>query len=104
MFDAIADDFGWVAKERYIGRSGQHVSPRLYVAIGISGPATAAASSTSPSGAYPVPVTLCTRSWLGSDHRTAHPVTTFASRSRSPACSLPVRSCDRAQVAAPDRE
>jgi electron transfer flavoprotein alpha subunit len=33
----IADDFGWVAKERYIGRSGQHVSPRLYVAIGISG-------------------------------------------------------------------
>lgn len=33
----IADDFGWVARERYIGRSGQHVSPRLYVAIGISG-------------------------------------------------------------------
>jgi electron transfer flavoprotein alpha subunit len=33
----IADDFGWVAKERYIGRSGQHISPRLYVAIGISG-------------------------------------------------------------------
>ncbi len=33
----IADDRGWVAKERYIGRSGQHVSPRLYVAIGISG-------------------------------------------------------------------
>jgi len=37
VFDAIADDFGWVAKERYIGRSGQHVSPRLYMAIGISG-------------------------------------------------------------------
>jgi electron transfer flavoprotein alpha subunit len=33
----IADDFGWVPKERYIGRSGQHISPRLYVAIGISG-------------------------------------------------------------------
>ena len=33
----IADDFGWVSKERYIGRSGQHISPRLYVAIGISG-------------------------------------------------------------------
>ncbi len=33
----IADDFGWVAKERYIGRSGQHISPRLYMAIGISG-------------------------------------------------------------------
>lgn len=33
----IADDFGWVAKERYVGRSGQHIAPRLYVAIGISG-------------------------------------------------------------------
>ena len=33
----IADDFGWAAKDRYIGRSGQHISPRLYVAIGISG-------------------------------------------------------------------
>jgi electron transfer flavoprotein alpha subunit len=33
----IADDFGWVAKERYVGRSGQHISPRLYMAIGISG-------------------------------------------------------------------
>jgi len=33
----IADDFGWVAKERYIGRSGQHIAPRLYVALGISG-------------------------------------------------------------------
>jgi electron transfer flavoprotein alpha subunit len=31
----IADDRGWM--ERYIGRSGQHISPRLYVAIGISG-------------------------------------------------------------------
>jgi len=33
----IADDYGWVAKERYVGRSGQHISPRLYVAVGISG-------------------------------------------------------------------
>ena len=27
----IADDYGWVAKERYIGRSGQHIAPRLYL-------------------------------------------------------------------------
>jgi electron transfer flavoprotein alpha subunit len=33
----IADDFRWLARERYIGRSGQHVSPRLYLAVGISG-------------------------------------------------------------------
>ena len=33
----IVDDFGWVAKERYIGRSGQHIAPRLYLALGISG-------------------------------------------------------------------
>lgn len=33
----IADDLGWVAKDRYIGRSGQHVTPRLFLAIGISG-------------------------------------------------------------------
>ena len=33
----IADDFGWVPKERYVGRSGQHISPRLYLAVGISG-------------------------------------------------------------------
>lgn len=33
----VADDYGWVAKERYIGRSGQHIAPRLYLAIGISG-------------------------------------------------------------------
>ena len=33
----IADDFGWVAKDHYVGRSGQHIAPRLYVAIGISG-------------------------------------------------------------------
>ena len=33
----VAEDLGWVAKERYVGRSGQHISPRLYVALGISG-------------------------------------------------------------------
>ncbi len=33
----VADDYGWVAKERYIGRSGQHIAPRLYLALGISG-------------------------------------------------------------------
>lgn len=33
----VADDLGWIAKERYVGRSGQHIAPRLYLAIGISG-------------------------------------------------------------------
>ncbi len=33
----VADDLGWVPKERYVGRSGQHISPRLYLALGISG-------------------------------------------------------------------
>ncbi len=33
----VADDLGWVAKDRYVGRSGQHISPRLYLAVGISG-------------------------------------------------------------------
>jgi electron transfer flavoprotein alpha subunit len=33
----VADDLGWVEKERYVGRSGQHISPRLYIAIGIQG-------------------------------------------------------------------
>ncbi len=33
----IADDLGWLAKERYVGRSGQKVSPKIYFAIGISG-------------------------------------------------------------------
>lgn len=33
----VADDLGWVDKERYVGRSGQHISPRLYIAIGIQG-------------------------------------------------------------------
>jgi electron transfer flavoprotein alpha subunit len=33
----IADDYGWLPKERYIGRSGRHIAPRLYLAVGISG-------------------------------------------------------------------
>ncbi|WP_263729426.1 electron transfer flavoprotein subunit alpha/FixB family protein [Cellulomonas sp. SG140] len=33
----VADDLGWVPKERYVGRSGQHIAPRLYLALGISG-------------------------------------------------------------------
>ena len=32
----VADDLGWVPKERYVGRSGQHIAPRLYLALGIS--------------------------------------------------------------------
>lgn len=33
----VADDLGWVEKERYVGRSGQHIAPRLYLAVGIQG-------------------------------------------------------------------
>lgn len=33
----VADDLGWIEKDHYVGRSGQRISPRLYVAIGISG-------------------------------------------------------------------
>jgi len=33
----IADDLHWMDKARYIGRSGQHIAPVLYVAIGIAG-------------------------------------------------------------------
>jgi len=33
----VADDLGWVEKERYVGRSGQNIAPRLYIAIGIQG-------------------------------------------------------------------
>jgi electron transfer flavoprotein alpha subunit len=33
----IAQDFGWLPRDRYVGRTGRHISPRLYVAIGISG-------------------------------------------------------------------
>lgn len=33
----VADDRGWIEKARYIGRSGQHIAPQLYIAVGISG-------------------------------------------------------------------
>lgn len=33
----VADDLGWIEKERYVGRSGQHIAPRLYLAVGIHG-------------------------------------------------------------------
>jgi len=33
----VADDLGWLDKSRYVGRSGQTLSPRLYLAVGISG-------------------------------------------------------------------
>lgn len=33
----LAEGLEWFGKERYIGISGQHISPELYLAIGISG-------------------------------------------------------------------
>jgi electron transfer flavoprotein alpha subunit len=33
----VAEGLNWMAKERYIGSSGAHISPQLYVALGISG-------------------------------------------------------------------
>ncbi|MBU4214461.1 MAG: electron transfer flavoprotein subunit alpha/FixB family protein [Actinobacteria bacterium] len=33
----VADDLGWVPKDHYVGRSGQQIGPRLYLALGISG-------------------------------------------------------------------
>lgn len=33
----VADDLGWVPKDRYVGRSGQKIAPRLYLALGIAG-------------------------------------------------------------------
>ena len=33
----LAEGVDWVAKERYIGISGQHIAPDLYVVVGISG-------------------------------------------------------------------
>ena len=33
----LAEGLDWFAKDRYIGVSGQHVAPDLYVAAGISG-------------------------------------------------------------------
>ena len=33
----IADDLGWLEKSRYVGRSGNHITPALYMAVGIAG-------------------------------------------------------------------
>jgi len=33
----LAEGVDWLAKERYVGISGQHIAPDLYIAIGISG-------------------------------------------------------------------
>lgn len=33
----LAEGLDWFAKDRYVGVSGQHVAPELYVAVGISG-------------------------------------------------------------------
>jgi electron transfer flavoprotein alpha subunit len=33
----LAEGLDWMPKERYIGISGQRISPRLYMAVGISG-------------------------------------------------------------------
>jgi len=35
----IADDLGWLEKSRYVGRSGNHIKPALYLAVGIAGAA-----------------------------------------------------------------
>ena len=33
----VADDLGWLDKSRYVGRSGNHIAPALYLAVGIAG-------------------------------------------------------------------
>lgn len=33
----LAEGLEWLARDRYIGISGQHIAPRLYLAVGISG-------------------------------------------------------------------
>lgn len=33
----LAEGVGWFTKDRYVGVTGQHVQPELYVAVGISG-------------------------------------------------------------------
>jgi len=33
----VAEGLNWLGKDRYIGVSGQHIAPELYIAIGISG-------------------------------------------------------------------
>ena len=33
----VAEGLNWMGKDRYIGSSGAHIAPQLYIAIGISG-------------------------------------------------------------------
>lgn len=33
----VADELCWIPTDRYVGWSGQHISPRFYLALGISG-------------------------------------------------------------------
>ena len=33
----LAEGAGWLERDRYVGISGQHISPELYIAVGISG-------------------------------------------------------------------
>jgi electron transfer flavoprotein alpha subunit len=33
----VAEGLNWMGKDRYIGSSGAHITPQLYLAIGISG-------------------------------------------------------------------
>jgi electron transfer flavoprotein alpha subunit len=33
----VAEGLNWMGKDRYIGSSGAHITPRVYVAVGISG-------------------------------------------------------------------
>jgi len=33
----VAEGLNWMGKDRYIGSSGAHISPQLYLAVGISG-------------------------------------------------------------------
>jgi electron transfer flavoprotein alpha subunit len=33
----VAEDLGWLPKDRYLGVSGRRIAPRLYLALGISG-------------------------------------------------------------------
>lgn len=33
----VSEDLGWLPRDRFIGRSGQQISPKLYLAVGLSG-------------------------------------------------------------------
>lgn len=33
----VSEDLGWLPRDRFIGRSGQQISPRLYLTVGLSG-------------------------------------------------------------------